>query len=188
MTHAHAGGLPWGNLTLSLLGSSLRTFSVHINQRSVKASRRVRTTLIQHGTLGMRGVPDGSHALHRLGLPSFNADHAVSRWRRKPCIIVPIPPSHPSYVVVLTSIGHARAENITSTFPLPVLWCKSHASHDLVFLALVLATHAARVVALAVGLAYAVVCPTIPDIGLTTLASDVEGALHPVIHLHLSLS
>jgi len=57
MIDAHAGGSPRGALTLSLLGSSLRTLSVPMNQRPLKASRRVRTTLIQHGTLGMRGVP-----------------------------------------------------------------------------------------------------------------------------------
>ena len=186
-TYVRQARRPWGKLTLSLLGSSLRTQSVHRHQRSFKASRRVRTTLIQHVMLGMRGVPDGSHALHRLGLPSWKATHAVSRWRRKPYAIVPILLLHPSHVVALTIIGHTQAENMTSTFPLHVLWCKSHASHDLVFLALVLATHAARVFDLAVGLAYTVVCPTISDIGLTTLASDVEGSLRLEIHSYLTV-
>ncbi len=48
---------PGENLTLSLLGSSLRTLTVLMNQPPFKASRRVRTTLIQHGTLEVRGVP-----------------------------------------------------------------------------------------------------------------------------------
>jgi len=47
----------WATLTLSLLGSSLRTLSFPSRKRLFKASRRVRTTLIQHVTLEMRGVP-----------------------------------------------------------------------------------------------------------------------------------
>jgi len=92
---------PGENLTLSLLGSSLRTLSVPMNQPPFKASRRVRTTLIQHGTLEVRGVPLGSHALHRLGLPSLHANHAVSRWRRKPCRTVLIPLSQQTRVPAL---------------------------------------------------------------------------------------
>ncbi len=94
-----------GTLTLSLLGSSLRPRTVPINQRSSKAVRRMRTTLRQHGTLGMRGVPDGSHALHRLGLPSCKANHAVSRWRRKPCRHVP------TLCTLLISSPISRARN-----------------------------------------------------------------------------
>ena len=88
-------------LTLSLLGSSSRTLTVPMNQRSFKASRRVRTTLIQHVTLEGEGGPAGSHALHRLGLPLRSAKHAVSRWRRKPCRNVLNPLSQPARVPAL---------------------------------------------------------------------------------------
>ena len=43
--------------TLELLGSSSRTLTVPMNQCPFKASRRVRTTLIHHATLGIEGVP-----------------------------------------------------------------------------------------------------------------------------------
>ncbi len=51
------GGWPGETPTLELLGSSSRTQTVPMNQRSLKASRRVRTTLIHHATLGIEGVP-----------------------------------------------------------------------------------------------------------------------------------
>ncbi len=124
LSKQQANGWPRGTLTLSLLGSSLRPRTVPINQRSSKAVRRMRTTLRQHGTLGMRGVPDGSHALHRLGLPSCKANHAVSRWRRKPCPHVPIPPFHLSsvgalsvrVVVVLLHTTKSVTRGVLSTF------------------------------------------------------------------------
>jgi len=97
----HANGRPGGTLTLSLLGSSSRTLSVPMNNRPFKASRRVRTTLIQHVTLEGEGGPAGSHALHRLGLPLRSAKHAVSRWRRKPCSYVLNPLLQQTSVVTL---------------------------------------------------------------------------------------
>ncbi len=51
------GGWPGETLTLELLGSSSRTLPFHMNQRPIKASRRVRTTLMHHATLGRGGVP-----------------------------------------------------------------------------------------------------------------------------------
>ena len=45
-----------GTLTLESLGFPSRTQTVPNNQRSIKASRRVRTTLIHHVTLGIEGV------------------------------------------------------------------------------------------------------------------------------------
>ena len=50
-------GWPGETPTLELLGSSSRTQTVPMNQRSIKASRRVRTTLRDHATLGIEGVP-----------------------------------------------------------------------------------------------------------------------------------
>ncbi len=57
MFPAIVGGWPGETLTLELLGSSSRTLTVPMNQCPFKASRRVRTTLIHHATLGIEGVP-----------------------------------------------------------------------------------------------------------------------------------
>ena len=57
LTLTHTGGWPGETHTLELLGSSSRTLSVHMNQCPFKASRRVRTTLKDHVTLGIEGVP-----------------------------------------------------------------------------------------------------------------------------------
>jgi len=45
------------NPTLELMGSSFRPRTVPHIPRSLKASRRVRTTLMQYGTLEEKGVP-----------------------------------------------------------------------------------------------------------------------------------
>ena len=50
-------GWPGETPTLELLGSSSRSLTVPMNQRPFKASRRVRTTLRDHATLGIEGVP-----------------------------------------------------------------------------------------------------------------------------------
>jgi len=97
------------HLTLSLLGSSSRTPTVHINQRPSKASRRVRTTLTDYATLGGEGGPAGSHALHRLGLPLRSAKHSLSRWRRKPCRPVSIPLSqHTPFLALPVRVAPPR--------------------------------------------------------------------------------
>ena len=56
-------------LTLSLLGSSLRTLSVPTNQRSVKASRRVRTTLYRVCYAWNEGSPVECSRITPLGTP-----------------------------------------------------------------------------------------------------------------------
>ncbi len=103
-------------LTLSLLGSSSRTPTVHMNQRSFKASRRVRTTLMDHATLEGEGGPLGSHALHRLGLPLRSAKHGLSRWRRKPCHQCPNPlPQQTSVVVLPVRVGVVSSSHTTKS-------------------------------------------------------------------------
>jgi len=58
-----------GNLTLSLLGSSLRTLSVPMNQCPFKASRRVRTTLYRVCYAWNEGSPVGFSRITPLGTP-----------------------------------------------------------------------------------------------------------------------
>ena len=67
------GGWPGETHTLELLGSSSRTLSVHMNQRPSKASRRVRTTLRDHATLGIEGVP----TLHLSPSAAWDSLYAV---------------------------------------------------------------------------------------------------------------
>jgi len=58
-----------GHLTLSLLGSSLRTLTVPMNQCSFKASRRVRTTLYRICYAWNEGSPSGFSRITPLGTP-----------------------------------------------------------------------------------------------------------------------
>jgi len=60
---------PGATLTLSLLGSSLRPFTVPMNQRSGKASRRVRTTLYRIGYAWNEGSPGRFSRITPLGTP-----------------------------------------------------------------------------------------------------------------------
>ncbi len=101
LSKQHTNGWAWGHITLSLLGSSSRPQTVPMNYCPSKASRRVRTTLIDHATLEGEGGPFGHHALHRLGLPLRSAKHGLSRWRRKPYPIVPNPLFQQANVVAL---------------------------------------------------------------------------------------
>jgi len=86
----------WGKGTAERAVSSLRTLSVLMNQCPFKAVRRMRTTLIDHATLGIEGGTFWSVASRRWYPPLCSAKHGVSRWRRKPCRHVPMPLSHRS--------------------------------------------------------------------------------------------
>ena len=116
LSKQHTNGWAWGHITLSLLGSSSRPQTVPMNNCPPKASRRVRTTLIDHATLEGEGGPVGHHALHRLGLPLRSAKHGLSRWRRKPCHQCPNPlPQQTSVVVLPVRVGVVSSSHTTKS-------------------------------------------------------------------------
>jgi len=101
----------WGKGTAERADSSFRPQTVPMNQRSFKASRRVRTTLIDHVTLGMKGVLRAC-SIASLEPPSWNAKHGLSRWRRKPCHTVPQPLSHRNTFPTLNTFTPCTLERL----------------------------------------------------------------------------
>ena len=97
VAHTMLGKGVMKNPTLELMGSSFRPRTVPHIPRSLKASRRVRTTLMQYGTLEEKGVP----MLQATPSVDWDSLHVVLTMQRQggdasrvaPC---PVPLSHRS--------------------------------------------------------------------------------------------